>query len=326
MTTDNHIDSPPLVFLFGFERSGTTLLSMMVGAHPQIAVPLSLTGLWYRYGQQLHRYNGLAAAGDVERIVDDLLQEERIRLWDVALTRDEVLHDLEPGSYPRVIARFQSLYAKHKGKLYWGNIDIDTMEEMDVANAWFPQVKFVHIVRDGRDVALSHKTYAYGASNVGECTDQWGRSVRLNVKMGAILGPQRYLIVRYEDLILNPEPVLRRLCEFLDVSYSPAMLEYEKMVATKIPSDRRWLWPLLDQPPVKSNVFRWKKQMTDSERIVVERRVGSILGDLGYEIYTTIPKRLRANALELWYFLGEGGRLRRLAGKLGAGGGKALAR
>src|SRR3990172_4414 len=94
------------VFLFGYERSGTTLLSMMVGAHPHIAVPLSTTGLWYRYGRLLDHYDQLRTAQSVERLVEDLLQEERIRLWDVELSLDAVLEGLAPCSYPTVIARF----------------------------------------------------------------------------------------------------------------------------------------------------------------------------------------------------------------------------
>ena len=307
----------PVAFLFGFERSGTTLLSMMIGAHPRIAVPLSATGLWYRYGTMLDKYNQLGTVGDVQHIVEDLLQEERIRLWDVKLSREEVLDGLEAGSYPQVIARFHRLYSQHKGKELWGNIDIDTLYEMDKANAWFPQARFVHIVRDGRDVALSHKTYPFGASNVGECARQWVRDLHVNLKMGAIVGPQRYLVVRYEDLIIDTEPALRRICDFIGVPYSPQMLEYGKMVDTKIPQDRRWLWPLLDQSPAKSNVHRWKTHMSTTERIVFERTANRMLREFGYETYGTVPRRVRANALELWYFLGEGGRFPRLAAKFG---------
>jgi hypothetical protein len=311
------IVSTPLVFLFGFERSGTTLLSMMIGAHPRIAVPFSVTGLWYRYATMLPKYNNLHSLGDVEHLVDDLLNEQRIRLWDVELKRGDVLAKLRPGYFPAVVTRFHELYAQQKGKDLWGNIDIATLEDMDVANSWFPETKFVHIVRDGRDVALSHETYVYGASTMGECAEKWVNSLRLNLKMGAIIGPKRYLLIRYEDLVLETEKTLRRVCDFLGVAYAPQMLEYPRMVSTKIPEDRRFLWPLLDKPPTKSKVNRWKTEMGEIQRIVFERTANTMLRDLGYETYATVPRRLRANALELWYFLGEGGRFKRAAAKLG---------
>jgi len=290
---------------------------MMIGGHPRIAIPFSVTGLWYRYGSMLDRYNGLSTAGDVARMVDDLLQEERIRLWDVELTRDAVLEGLEPGSYPSVIARFHSLYAHLKGKELWGNIDIATLNDMDQTHLWFPEARFVHIVRDGRDVALSHETYPYGAANIAECARAWIHQLQVNFKMGAILGAQRYLVVRYEDLVLESEATLRRLCAFIGVAYSPKMLEYPDMVGEKVPSSRRWLWPTLDKPPVKSNAYRWKTQMSPTKRIVFEGMARSMLAALGYEVYAQVPKQMRSYLLELWYFLGQSGRFRRLASKFG---------
>ena len=311
------IDRPPPIFLFGFERSGTTWLSMIIGAHPRLAVPFSVTGLWYRYGAMLDKYSHLSTLGDVARIVDDLLQEERIRLWDVTLTRDEVLEGLEPGSYPAIIARFHNLYASHKGKDLWGNIDIANLFNMDVAHHWFPEARFIHIVRDGRDVALSHDTYPYGAANTLECANAWMHHLQVNLKMGSILGPHRYLKVRYEDLVLACEATLRRICAFIGVPYSAKMLEYRQMVAEKVPIDRRWLWPTLDKPPVTSNAYRWKTNMSTSKRIVFERAAGAMLVELGYEAYAEIPKQVKANLLEFWYFLGQEGRFRRLGAKFG---------
>jgi len=290
---------------------------MMVGAHPRLAVPLSTTGLWYRYGRLLDHYDQLGTAANVELLVQDLLQEERIRLWDVKLSRDSVLKGLTPCSYPTVIARFHSLYAQSKGKDLWGNIDIATLDDMDMAASWFPRARFIHIVRDGRDVALSHETMPYGTSNVAECALRWTQRLHTNLKMGAILGPNRYLVVRYEDLVLDTKSALRRMCEFLDLSYSAQMLEYTSMVKQKIPDDRRWLWPALDQPPVESKVYRWKREMSETKRIVFENTADKMLSKLGYETYSRIPKRASAYLLELWYFLGQRGRFRRFAAKLG---------
>jgi hypothetical protein len=220
-------------FLFGFERSGTTLLSMMVGAHPDIAVPLSVTGLWFRYGEKLESYNNLAGQSDLELIVDDLLAEERINLWDVEISRDELLRDLPLGSYPAVIDRFISLYAAAKGKSHWGVIDIRTLTDMATAHNWFPDARFLHIVRDGRDVAVSHETIPFGASNTWECADQWTRKVDANLRMGEILGASRYLTIRYEDLVLESEATLKKMCGFFDVSCSDGMLQFQKMWARR---------------------------------------------------------------------------------------------
>lgn len=308
---------PGPVFMFGFERSGTTLLSMMVGAHPTIAVPFSVTGLWYRYGTMLDRYNHLQSAEDLKRIVDDLLAEERIGLWDVKLNRDEIIPGLTVGSYPSVIQRFHELYAKHCGKSLWGNIDILTLYHMDKVHKWFPQARYIHIVRDGRDVALSHKTMPFGSANLGLCADRWARDVNTSLKMGAIAGPDKYFVVRYEDLILEAEDTLRRMCDFLGVEYSSQMLEYHKMVGGKVPEEKLWLWPKLNKPPDKSNAYRWKSKMGGLQRAVFERSGNDVLKALGYEAFDAVPKSISAILLQKWYLLNVGGYAKSAAAKIG---------
>lgn len=313
---DPHETVPP-VFLFGFERSGTTLLSMMMGAHPRLAVPFSTTGLWYRTARRLDDYDRLRTRGALARLVDDLCADERIRLWDVRLQREELLGGLPRGDYARLVERFHRRYAHHAGKDCWGCIDIDTLYEMDQANAWFPEARFVHIVRDVRDVALSHRTYPYGASNDAECAEQWARDVHANVKMGAILGARRYRVVRYEDLILAPEATLAGICDFIGLPYSPQMLDYPRATAAKVPEDRRWLWPLLDSAPVAANVYKWKTHMGGAARTVCERIARPLLENFGYDVTPTTALAPAADLLELWYFLGRGHRFRRLAARLG---------
>lgn len=309
--------SNPPIFLFGFERSGTTLLSMMAGAHPELAVPLTVTGLWYRYARLAEDYGDLRDPSNLARLIADLLAEERIRLWDVPLTTDEVLDGWSATSFADVVARFHALYAARHGKPRWGNLDIATLDDMDIANRWFPDAKFVHIVRDGRDVALSHETMPYGASNVLECALTWDRRLRTNMKMGAILGPARYRVIRYEDLVVEPEPTLEAMCEFMGLGFSEAMLDYPRMVDEKIPPHRRWLWPAIDKAPDRSKVFGWKHRMSSAKRLVFEAEAGDLLREFGYETLGSVPKSARRYALETWYFLGRGGRLKRLSSWLG---------
>ena len=92
-------------FLFGMERSGTTLLSMMVGAHPEIAVPLATTGLWIDFGQRLEEFGRLERKDDQVRMVGAILAHERIRLWDAPLDRDRILADLPLADYGALLCR-----------------------------------------------------------------------------------------------------------------------------------------------------------------------------------------------------------------------------
>lgn len=306
------------ILLFGMERSGTTLLSMMVGAHPQIAVPLSVTGMWYEFFANLKvRYNDLASESDVGRLVDSVLAHERIRLWDSVLDRDRIHENCRTRDFGSVVAAVHGEYARQQGKPRWANIDIATLDSMHIANAWFPNGRFVHIIRDGRDVALSHQTMPYGAGNIAECAMAWDRRVGQNLRIGAVLGPSRYLAIRYEDLILEPQAALHRICEFLSVPFSPAMLEYRQTVERTIPTDKRWLWPEISKPPQRSRVGVWKTHMSPTQRTVFEWNAGDLLRELHYEAGTRSGRHPLAYLLELWYFLSRGGRWHRFKKQLG---------
>lgn len=305
------------LFMFGFERSGTTLLSMMIGAHPSIAVPLSVTGRWLLFADQLGNYHGLETRDGLKAFVDSVIKDERIRLWDVSISHEEILQDLPLGSYPSVIRRFHEVYAAKKGKPYWANLDISTLDNMDLVNQWFPDAKFIHIFRDGRDVALSHGTMPYGVSNIAECAERWVHRLTVNLKMGAILGDRRYMAVRYEDLVLDSARTLQEICHFIGIPYADEMLGYYKMVEDKVPKEKRWLWPELDKPPAREKAYAWERSMSKTKRDVFEGVAGDLLRELGYKAYDTVPKSVSRYAYELWCFIGRGGRVKRLTRKLG---------
>src|SRR3546814_3549913 len=88
---------------------------------------------------------------------------------------------------------------------------------MDLVNAWFGNARFLHIVRDGRDVALSHQTMPYGAGNIAECARAWATRTTASAKMGRILGPARYMTVRFED---RSEEHTSELQSLMRISYA----------------------------------------------------------------------------------------------------------
>ncbi len=306
------------VFLFGMERSGTTLLAMMIGAHPEIAVPLSTTGMWYDFYDRLaSRYGNLSTEGDLRLLVDDILAHKRIGMWRASLDRGGIEERCSCGDYGSVVRAFHLEYAGICGKSMWANSDISTLYNMHVANSWFPDALFVHLVRDGRDVALSHRNYPFGAGNIAECADKWRIEVGRNIRMGAMIGPERYCLIRYEDLVLRPEETLERLCGFMGVSYEREMMDYTKTVEARVPPDRLWLWPELGNSPKKSKAFRWKKIMGKAQRAVFDSIAGALLDELGYERSASRRMSVSAYALEFLYFLDRGHRWKRFRKRLG---------
>lgn len=283
---NSRIEAPPF-FIVGVQRSGTTLLRLMLDSHPAVAIPLDTTGLWSRYGERLAEYGGLRDDDGIRRLIRDLLGEERIRLWEVSLDATALETSLETRDYPGVIAAFYRAYAAAKGKRLWGDKDPGNMRRLHEIHRWFPGARIVHIIRDGRDACLSQRKQAFGNQDVIPCAADWREQVWWVRCIGEILGPERYHEVRYEDLVAQPEARLRALCDFLALEYAPAMLEYHRRTADAIPDSKRHIWPMIDRPPVATNTGLWRKELSPALRVCFEKRAGDVLRACGYE---TLPK------------------------------------
>lgn len=298
------------VFLFGYPRSGTTLLSVIFAGHPDLAVPFSTTGLWFRAHTEL-------AGGDLGTACDRLIDDERIRLWGTPLDAHDVRSRLAPaGDFGQVVKAFHSAYADAHAKPLWGNIDIATIDEMHTVNRWFPNARFVQIVRDPRDVVLSNLSIPYNVGNALDIARAWRARVGTNLRMGAMLPEERYAVLRYEDLLAAPEASLRTVCSRIGLGFDMAMLEFQAQARRQVPASKAWLWPKLQDPLAKQNAGRWRSEMGAHTRALVERETAALMAELGYDAEPGRPSRAGLLALESWYQLTAGNRGRRLRRRL----------
>ena len=280
----------PPFFIVGFQRSGTTLLRLMVDSHPRVSVPLDVVGLWARYATRLDaEFGGLATDDDLRRLVEALLSEERIRLWDVELPARRIVSSVAERSFPAVIDAFNAAYAAAKGKGRWGGKDPGDMRRIHLLDEWFPEARFVHILRDGRDACLSLVAQEFGPDDLLACADAWREEVWWVRRIGRLLGPERYHELRYEDLVTDPESVLRPLCDFLALEFDPAMLAYHRRVGDAVPDEKRHIWPLIDSPPQADNVERWRMRLSPGMRVCFEKRAGDVLAECGYDVLEGRP-------------------------------------
>ena len=302
------------IFVTGFQRSGTTLLRLMLDSHPELAIPLDTTGLWARYERRLDEFGSLENPGSLRRLVGSLLEEERIRLWNVPLQPEQIIGASERPGFPGVIEGFYLAYAASHGKARWGDKDPGSMLRLATVLRWFPDARVVHIVRDGRDACMSLLKQEFGGNDLLHCAEQWREQVWWVRQIGSILGPDRYFELRYEDLVENPEGALRPLAAFLRLAWSPEMLEYHRRVGSAVPEEKRHIWPLLDRPPQEAARYRWKREMSSGKRVCFEKRAGRVLAESGYEVLAGGASG--AYRTELVLALGRvrsalGGRLRR---------------
>jgi hypothetical protein len=146
----------------------------------------------------------------------------------------------------------------------------------------FPDSQFIHIVRDGRDVAVSLGSVSWGSRHIPRVAADWRWKATLGRKMGNILG-RSYLEVRYESLVSNPHDTLEDICTFLSLPYEHSMLSYPKTAAEALPKDSLQWHQSSISPPNTKKIGMWRKEMSYADKYIFEDVAGDALALFGYE-------------------------------------------
>ena len=286
-------------FVVGSGRSGTTLLRSMLHSHPVLAVAressfIPRTAARRRRYQTDHGFDHEAFAADVCR-----LKTAREALGIDRRTLVALLEADPPADYADAVRSVYRWFAEHHDKQYGAEKTPDYVTHVELLAELFPEARFVHLVRDGRDVAAAYRDANFGPSQVTETAFHWRRQVTAGRRAGAKLGPSRYLEVRYEDLLDDPQSALSATCDFLGLEFDEAMLRYFEKPVADLGSDRAH-HTHVGLPPTRG-LRDWRRELTPAEVASFEAVAGTLLTDLGYERATKRPgSRARVNAGTTW--------------------------
>jgi hypothetical protein len=272
------VTEPP-VLLLGVRRSGTTLLRVVLDRNSRLAVPDES----YFVPVLAERHPG---GIDVAAFVDDLRRLKTLREWGVPL--DDVRARLEPElPVGRAIAAVYEVYAAQRGKTRWGDKTPLYMQHLRLLERLFPDALYLHLIRDGRDAALSFgdmpegivtRTWAHPTDAAGFAC-QWRYEVSAARALGQRVGARRYLEVRYEQLVAEPPREIDRICHFLGIPFEPAMLDYAGRVDVSAKPHHQ----SLALPPTPG-LRDWRTAMPATDVARFEAVAGDLLTELGYEV------------------------------------------
>jgi len=278
----------------GMNRSGTTLLRMMLDAHPDLTIP-----------PETHfvpdMIKAAKADGSTPESVLEAMKEHRewgdFEISDAEmLGKFRALPKLRPGP---AVRSFYEIYAERQGKPRYGEKTPTYVQKMKLIQRALPEARFCHVIRDGRDVALSVLDRTVRDLTAGDVAKRWQKKVRKAQEDSPQL--EHYMEIRYEDLILDTEPILRSVCEFFELEWHDELLTYHERSADRLqemaralPGDgkakelsverRMKTHEMTTKPPSADRVQRWRKQMTEEQRLQFEEVAGDLLTELGYPV------------------------------------------
>jgi len=283
---------PPVPFVVGMNRSGTTLLRMMLDAHPDLTIP-----------PETHFVPDLIKAAREDDATPESALEamKSAREWgdfgfsdEEMLGRLRALPEIKPGPAVRT---FYAAYTEEQGKPRWGEKTPTYVQKMKLIQRAIPEARFVHVIRDGRDVALSVLDRTVRDLTAGVVAKRWQK--KITKARGDSPQLHHYMEIRYEDLILDTEPVLRSVCEFIELPWDDGLLSYHERSAERLQEMARALpaegrakelsverrmktHEMTTKPPSADRVARWRTQMSPEQRQEFEDVAGDLLAQLGY--------------------------------------------
>ena len=266
------------IFVVGCQRSGSTLLGSMLGAHPEIVcVPEG------QFIVDLMPTANPQAKVEPSQIIGLIDAHWRFRVWEFDLGSDRpVAGEVEPtyrGAIEWLVRRYANANNRPGAKV-WVDHQPGHVRFLWRLLQHFPDAKVIHIIRDGRAVAASIMPLDWGPNVILSAAMFWKLNVGLGFAASAILGPDQLMHVHYEDLVQDAEVTMRRIAKFADVAFDPAMVTTSGF---RVPRFTKHQHHLIGTPPALDRINAWQQKLSRRQIRIFERKTCDLLRQLGYQ-------------------------------------------
>lgn len=284
------------MFLLGNPRSGTSLLRLMLNAHPDIIAPPESGFLhwWYEKYKDWSLEDGQSSAA-IAGYVTDLLSSKKIETW--CLNRNDLIDFLrrkKPADYESLSALVYEYYACMVNKTPSVIIDKNNyyIHHLSDLKLIWPNAFYIYLIRDGRDVACSYLNIKKLKTNspykpslpssIEKIAAEWDTNNRRIYDFLSQYNSKKWIMVKFEELILNPISTLQTITHMIDIKYSQQMMEYTKH-NDEPQATLDWKKKTLSMPDV-SNINKYKKQLSKNQINIFNRIARETLIYRGYTL------------------------------------------
>ncbi len=270
-------------FIIGSGRSGNTLLRSILSGNSDISIPPES----YRLPFAIKRFH-IFSNKDWKEVVSEVLSEfencKEFYTWDIELPKvHKRLENIDESK--RTLSNiFDELFCTYSGKhspdsRIWGDKTPMNTMYLDWIGSVFPESKFIHIIRDGRDVASSYlKMERY--ETILEAANRWTNSIDLAQAFGSKI-KENYMEIRYEDMVTNTEESIKKVCDFIGINYNSDMLDHTSQVEKLGDTDKAH-HSNLSKPISSDSIGKWKHNLSESDQESITKLLHKPLLRLGY--------------------------------------------
>lgn len=267
-------------FIVGAGRSGTTLLRLILAGHSRLCV---LPETWYILSLVAELpLRGALSEEQVERALH--LMTSHYRWPDIGIPAEEIRDLAAALARPQlvdIIHLVYERYARRCDRPRFGDKTPPYFAIVPQLAELYPDAKFIHLIRDGRDVAVSWMSLDW--PRYYEPEFEWSAVMRMREKYRASPLWERFIEVRYEDLVSDLEGSLRTICDFMGETFESEMLDWQNRVSL-VPAREQYIHPRLANMLSDKRNGAWRETLSGLECFLVEACLYRQLEQLGYEL------------------------------------------
>jgi len=272
------------IFIVGCERSGTTVLRLMLNEHSKIALPPQT-----KFSRKLYKrrmlFGDLSNGKNNDKIIDWILEREtNIKLIDLKLDNNHLRESWEDcTTIGEITGTVFQQYSQTRHKSRWGDKRPYYIRYIPQLLKLYPDARIIHVIRNGHDCIASLKRMPWWNKNSIHSMLNWRHSIRMGVKAARAFKDQ-FLEVRYEDIVRHPETQLKKICDFINVKYESGMLEFHLNTEINIPGYKKEWHHKTFKPLSDDEIDKGKEQLTENELILFSWCAGEELNLWNYDI------------------------------------------
>ncbi len=284
--------SENLFFVVGCERSGTTLLQTILSCHEEILVAHE-TSFYISFYEKLEKFTKKhhLSPQDFPKVADHFLHLRQDFFEEFDLDQDyfkELCQNGESNLNNIFLAMLAS--QPHNTSIRkFGEKSPGHIHDLDFLSKQYPRAKFIHIMRDPRSIFLSCSKAQYKSriKTARQLMHRWGGAVAVHQSDGQALAENRYLLIKYEDLVRTPETVIPPICEFLNVDFSSKMLQHHRQDQKNFTSDKLDHMQNTLKPIFTSSLDAWKEKLSPKKISVIQYTLKTEMEAMGYPVIDT---------------------------------------
>lgn len=269
-------------FLISSERSGSNLITKLLDNHSSYCGPTP-PHLLKTFSDVMENYGSLNDVDNWLRFVDDFYEFFycKIGVWALKISKEDLMN-----VFPRNLEGVFRLLYQEEAKIHNKSRvfvkEVKTYSFFNFIKEKFTESKFIWLVRDPRDMALSWTKSPVHRGDVVRAAEIWKNDQKETIKIYKE-NRRRILLVKYEDLITNQQHELKRICEFLKINFEASMVEYHKNKISKENAVQTDNWKNLQKEIIKNNSKKYLQNLTEAQIRFIEYRCQEEMRFLNYE-------------------------------------------